>query len=146
MSLLIVRHLTRYRYREPVRLGEHRLMFRPRDSFDQHLLDYRLSISPQPSQIRWIHDLFGRNRWSKRGLSDATGLGDKAVTQPSRGHSHRYLIRTRRCDPGNLWIITDIWNCGRRYQAPRSYGTSHLACRRSTLCACHTALAAAEAR
>ena len=59
MSLLVVRHLTRYRYKRPVRLGEHRLMFRPRDSFDQHLLDYRLSISPQPSQIRWIHDLFG---------------------------------------------------------------------------------------
>jgi len=59
MSVLIVRHLTRYRYKKPVRLGEHRLMFRPRDSFDQHLLDYRLSISPQPSQIRWIHDLFG---------------------------------------------------------------------------------------
>jgi transglutaminase-like putative cysteine protease len=39
--------------------SEHRLMFRPRDSFDQHLLDYRLSISPKPSQIRWIHDLFG---------------------------------------------------------------------------------------
>jgi transglutaminase-like putative cysteine protease len=59
MSLLTVRHLTHYRYKKPVRLGEHRLMFRPRDSFDQQLLDYRLSISPQPSQIRWIHDLFG---------------------------------------------------------------------------------------
>jgi transglutaminase-like putative cysteine protease len=59
MSVLVVRHLTKYRYKKPVRLGEHRLMFRPRDSFDQRLLDSQLTISPQPSRIRWIHDVFG---------------------------------------------------------------------------------------
>ena len=37
MAVLVVRHLTKYRYRRPVRLGEHRMMFRPRDSFDQRL-------------------------------------------------------------------------------------------------------------
>jgi hypothetical protein len=49
MSLLTVRHLTRYRYKKAVRLGEQRLIFRPRDSFDQHLLDYRLSICIRPT-------------------------------------------------------------------------------------------------
>jgi transglutaminase-like putative cysteine protease len=59
MTVFIVRHLTRYRYRRPVRLGEHRLLFRPRDSFDQRLLESHLIVSPQPSRLRWIHDAFG---------------------------------------------------------------------------------------
>jgi hypothetical protein len=42
-----------------VRLGEHRLLFRPRDSFDQRLLQSHLAISPQPVRLRWIHDVFG---------------------------------------------------------------------------------------
>jgi transglutaminase-like putative cysteine protease len=59
MTILIVRHQTTYSYRKPVRLGEHRLMFRPRDSFDQRLLESSLKITPQPASVRWIHDLFG---------------------------------------------------------------------------------------
>jgi transglutaminase-like putative cysteine protease len=59
MALLIVRHLTRYRYKRPVQLGQHRLIFRPRDSFDQRLLDSRLAVSPQPNRLRWVHDAFG---------------------------------------------------------------------------------------
>lgn len=34
MTLLAVRHTTTYRYKQPVSFGEHRVMFRPRDSFD----------------------------------------------------------------------------------------------------------------
>jgi transglutaminase-like putative cysteine protease len=34
-------------------------MFRPRDSFDQRLLDCHLKISPDPVETRWIHDVFG---------------------------------------------------------------------------------------
>jgi len=59
MAVLVVRHVTTYRYKRPVRLGEHRLMFRPRDSFDQRLLHSHLAIVPQPSRLRWIHDVFG---------------------------------------------------------------------------------------
>jgi transglutaminase-like putative cysteine protease len=59
MSLLSVRHITRYRYRRRVSLGEHRLLFRPRDSFDQRLLECRIDVRPEPKQIRWIHDVFG---------------------------------------------------------------------------------------
>ena len=46
MAVLVVRHLTKYRYKRPVRLGEHRMMFRPRDSFDQRLLHSHLAIFP----------------------------------------------------------------------------------------------------
>jgi transglutaminase-like putative cysteine protease len=59
MTLLTVRHVTTYRYRKPVSFGEHRMMFRPRDSYDQKLLDARLAISPEPCAIRWVHDVFG---------------------------------------------------------------------------------------
>jgi transglutaminase-like putative cysteine protease len=59
MTVFAVRHLTQYRYKRPVRLGEHRLMFRPRDSFDQRLLHSDLTISPEPTRVRWIHDVFG---------------------------------------------------------------------------------------
>ena len=56
MTLLTVRHITTYWYKQPVSFGEHRMMFRPRDSFDQKLLDARLSITPEPSSLRWVHD------------------------------------------------------------------------------------------
>lgn len=32
MTIFSVRHVTSYRYTRPVEFGEHRLMFRPRDS------------------------------------------------------------------------------------------------------------------
>src|SRR5882757_1267068 len=59
MTILTVRHVTTYRYRRPVALGEHRMMFRPRDSYDQRLIDSRLRITPEPAHIHWIHDPFG---------------------------------------------------------------------------------------
>ena len=34
MTILSVRHVTTYRYKRPVSFGEHRIMFRPRDSYD----------------------------------------------------------------------------------------------------------------
>src|ERR1700722_5678724 len=58
MSLLTVRHLTVYKYSEPVELGEHRMMFRPRESHDLRLLRSSLEITPRPVGIRWLHDAF----------------------------------------------------------------------------------------
>ena len=40
MRLLTVRHVTIYRYSEPVRFGEHRMMFRPRESHDLRLVQH----------------------------------------------------------------------------------------------------------
>jgi transglutaminase-like putative cysteine protease len=58
MSFLTVSHSTVYHYREPVGLGEHRMMFRPRASHDLRLLRTRLVITPQPAELRWLHDPF----------------------------------------------------------------------------------------
>jgi len=58
MALLTVRHLTIYRYSEPVRLGQHRMMFRPRESHDLKLLRTTLTITPNPTRLRWLHDVF----------------------------------------------------------------------------------------
>ncbi len=59
MPVLTVRHVTTYRYNQPVAFGEHRMMLRPRDSYDQKLLEARLTITPEPVDIRWVHDVFG---------------------------------------------------------------------------------------
>ncbi len=60
MRTLEIVHRTRYAYRAPVTLGEHRLMFRPRDSHDLRLLSTALTIDP-PAQVRYIHDPFGNS-------------------------------------------------------------------------------------
>jgi transglutaminase-like putative cysteine protease len=59
MTILSIRHLTRYRYAKPVSLGEHRMMFRPLESYDQRLLSSTLTISPDPANLRHVHDVFG---------------------------------------------------------------------------------------
>ncbi|MGL4558485.1 MAG: transglutaminase family protein [Afipia sp.] len=61
MPLLTIHHKTEYRYDRPVAFGEHRLMLRPRDGHDIHVLSERLDISPQPSSLRRIHDVFGNS-------------------------------------------------------------------------------------
>ena len=58
MRLLTVRHVTTYSYSAPVRLGEHRMMFRPRASHYLRLLHSQLDIRPQPLELRWLHDVF----------------------------------------------------------------------------------------
>lgn len=55
-----MRHTTIYRYSRPVRLGDHRLMLRPRDSHDLRLIKTNLTISP-PATTRWLHDVFGNS-------------------------------------------------------------------------------------
>jgi transglutaminase-like putative cysteine protease len=61
MTVLFVRHRTEYQYRQPVILSEHRLMSRPRDSHDLRLLDTTLMVTPVPSEVRWMHDVFGNS-------------------------------------------------------------------------------------
>lgn len=60
MRKLEIVHRTRYEYSEPITLGDHRLMFRPRDSHDLRLLHTGLAIEPA-AQVRWIHDPFGNS-------------------------------------------------------------------------------------
>lgn len=55
---LTVWHQSVYRYSEPVRFGEHRMMFRPRASHDLRLLTMQLLITPTPERLHWLHDVF----------------------------------------------------------------------------------------
>ena len=60
MRKLEIVHRTHYLYAAPVTLGDHRLMFRPRDSHDLRLLGTSLAIEPA-AQVRWVHDAFGNS-------------------------------------------------------------------------------------
>jgi len=48
-------HTTVYRYSQPVTFGEHRVMFRPRDSHDLRVLATDLDVSPE-ADVRMIQD------------------------------------------------------------------------------------------
>ena len=61
MSTLTIRHLTTYRYRQPVAFGEHRMMLRPRDSAEQRVIESRLLIDPEPVSLDFIQDGFGNH-------------------------------------------------------------------------------------
>jgi transglutaminase-like putative cysteine protease len=59
MPLVSIRHVTTYRYRAPVGFGEHRMMLRPAEAHDQRLLSAEITISPEPSLMREVHDVSG---------------------------------------------------------------------------------------
>jgi len=61
MPLLDLSHVTTYTYRQPVAFGDHRIMVRPRESYDQHLIDAALHIDPAPVDVRWLQDVFGNS-------------------------------------------------------------------------------------
>ena len=61
MTILTIAHVTRYTYRQPVAFGEHRIFVRPRESYDQHLIEARLVIDPEPAELRWTQDVFGNS-------------------------------------------------------------------------------------
>ena len=48
-------HTTIYHYKQPVSFGEHRVMFRPRDSHDLRVLATDLQVSPE-AMVRMIQD------------------------------------------------------------------------------------------
>jgi transglutaminase-like putative cysteine protease len=126
MPSLTIRHLTTYRYRQPVAFGEHRMMLRPRDSHDQRVIGASLEISPEPRSLRFVQDAFGNHvgiaRFSGRSKElrfestvrldhsplDAVGL---AIEDPARTFPVDYgadempdlanCIERHHPDPGN---------------------------------------------
>ena len=71
----MVCHETEYRYSEPVSFGRHRMMFRPRDSHSLRVLATSLTISPEPTSIKWIYDAFGNSiAYAEFGAQQATTL------------------------------------------------------------------------
>lgn len=58
MIRLNIHHKTTYRFRQPVRLGPHRLMLLPRESRDLRLVSSNLAVSPAAS-VTWAYDVSG---------------------------------------------------------------------------------------
>ena len=96
MPILNVRHVTSYAYRRPVGFGEHRLLFRPRDSQNQRLLSAELEISPAPDSLHWIHDVYSNSVAIARFSAEAAEL--RIETNISLDHNdHGLHFRT---EPG----------------------------------------------
>jgi transglutaminase-like putative cysteine protease len=55
-----ITHTTTYRYAEPVTFGEHRVMFRPRDSHDLRVLATDLQVSPE-AIVRMVQDPYSNS-------------------------------------------------------------------------------------
>ena len=55
---LKIHHRTIYRYRQPVSLGSHRLMLRPRESRDLRLISNDVVVTPG-AVVKWAHDVYG---------------------------------------------------------------------------------------
>jgi len=58
MTALNIHHKTVYRFQQPVSLGAHRLMLRPRETRDLRLMSHTLAITPD-AVLTWAHDVFG---------------------------------------------------------------------------------------
>ncbi|GJE35675.1 transglutaminase N-terminal domain-containing protein [Methylobacterium oxalidis] len=55
---LRIHHRTTYRYRQPVGLGPHRLMLRPREARDLKLLSSDIVVTPNAT-VSWTNDVAG---------------------------------------------------------------------------------------
>ncbi len=58
MITLKIDHKTAYRYRQPVSLGPHRLMLRPRESRDLRIVSSEVTVTPAAT-MTWAHDVSG---------------------------------------------------------------------------------------
>jgi transglutaminase-like putative cysteine protease len=78
-------HTTTYRYKQPVSFGEHRVMFRPRDSHDLRVLATDLQVSPEAT-VRMIQDPHSNSVALVQPLVSATEL--KIVCSFTIEHAH----------------------------------------------------------
>ena len=60
MTRLTIRHETHYSYEQPVLLGQHRLLIRPRDSHAIRVTAAHLAFSPS-GDTRWSYDALGNS-------------------------------------------------------------------------------------
>lgn len=58
MVTLDIHHQTCYRYREPISLGPHRMMLRPRESCELRLIEFEVKTDPV-AEIHWAQDVHG---------------------------------------------------------------------------------------
>jgi transglutaminase-like putative cysteine protease len=78
-------HTTVYRYEQPVTFGEHRVMFRPRDSHDLRVLATDLQVEPE-AMVRMIQDPHSNSVALVQPLVPATEL--KIVCSFTIEHAH----------------------------------------------------------
>ena len=78
-------HTTVYHYKQPVSFGEHRVMFRPRDSHDLRVLATDLQVSPE-ALVRMIQDPHSNSVALVQPLVSATEL--KIVCSFTIEHAH----------------------------------------------------------
>jgi len=80
-----ITHTTVYRYKRPVSFGEHRVMFRPRDSHDLRVLATDLQVSPE-AIVRMIQDPHSNSVALVQPLTSATEL--KIICTFTIEHAH----------------------------------------------------------
>ena len=110
MPILTIRHVTTYHYRQPVAFGEHRMMLRPRDDDDQKVLESKLEITPEPSQLAWTRDTFDNHvaivRFAERASElcfkstvrvdhAPAGFGAADIEDFARTHPFAYAVKDR---------------------------------------------------
>lgn len=104
MITLKVHHLTLYRYKRPVGFGQHRMLFRPRDSFDQRLTNWSLDIWPKPADQYWVHDVF--NNCVAVADFDTKAEELRFETNITLEHSTEPALHFRTDETGKFWPFT----------------------------------------
>src|SRR5208282_4807051 len=97
MPKLIIKHVTTYRYRQPVAFGEHSMMLRPRDSHDQRLLDEKLEITPTPIDTRLTRDAFENHVRIVRFAERAKELRFASTIRVEHFHIHIDDLKIEEC-------------------------------------------------
>ena len=106
MPRLKVSHITTYDYANPVTFGEHRMMFRPRDSHDLRILSTNLIIEPQPTAglpasvtSACMTETLGRARFRSHQFPITPGFRPRKVNRGRRRgetHDHARRVTTSR--------------------------------------------------
>ena len=60
MKRIRIIHKTEYRYNQPVSFGPHRIMMRPREGHDVHIVRGRLDVEPVAT-VRWLRDIYSNS-------------------------------------------------------------------------------------
>lgn len=104
MPVVSIRHLTVYRYRNPVAFGEHRMMFRPLEGFDQRLISAEVEISPEPSLFRHVYQAGGTNVGVARfdGRSDRLAFESRVTLEHAPQTAFDLEAEDQRLGPDGL--------------------------------------------
>lgn len=114
MPIYSVRHVTTYRYRQPVAFGEHRMMLLPREGHDQRLLDSSLTITPKPTSLTFSDDALG----NRVGVARFTGRADMLVFESTirvehfRSHPGGFNIEDRAMSLPVIFEVEELDDLG----------------------------------